>query len=140
VATYATVEELTGVDGPLDYTPVNAQQLLDRASRDVRRATKCATYDVDGDDLPTDPVVLAAMKAATLEQVCFNLTAGNSEGIRHGLQSGVPSSTSAGEIDLSRGQSVGGATSGLSWLGDQPFEILQEAGLTGQAPYTYLMP
>lgn len=133
--TYATTAEL---NTHLGYTPAGAQGLLDRASRDVERAIKCATYATGEDDLPTDGVVLAALKAATLEQVAYQLEIGNSDGIAHGMQSGVPSGTSAGGVDLSRGRSVGGRTDDLPYLSSQAWWELQRAGLTAQGPATYL--
>lgn len=126
---YATVEQL---DAFLGYTPKNAVRLLDRASRDVDRATLCTVYDAD------DTAVTAALRVATLEQVAYQLSIGNSDGVAHGMQPGVPTGSSAGAVDLSRGQSVGGNSSALPWLGDQAFVELQRAGLTGQGPFTYL--
>lgn len=131
---YATVQDL---DGPLDYVPANAQVLLDRASRQIDRAIQSAVYAVNTDGYPTDAAVAEALKTATCEQVAFNLEVGNKNGIPHDLQSGVPSGTSAGEIGLSRGGSVGGATGDLPWLSDQAAQILRQAGLIGQAPQTY---
>jgi hypothetical protein len=131
---YATVQDL---DGVLDYMPGNAQVLLDRASRDIDRAIQSAVYAVDTDGMPTDSAIAQALKEATLEQVAYNLEAGNKTGIRHDLQSGVPSGTSAGDVSLSRGPSVGGATGDLPWLADQAEWILRQAGLRGQAPQTY---
>lgn len=130
---YATVQDL---DGPLDYVPANAQILLDRASRQIDRAIQCAVYDVDDNGLPTLAAVATALKDATVEQVAYNLEVGNKTGIPHGLQSGVPSGGSAGEVSLSRGLSAGGATVDQPWLGDQPRQILQQAGLLGQEPQT----
>jgi hypothetical protein len=126
---YATAGELAAF---LGYTPEGADRLLDRASRDVDRALLCAVYDA------TDTAVTGALKAATLEQVAYQLTVGNTDGIAHGMQPGVPSGQSAGSVDLSRGTSVGGASAGLPWLGEQAFSELQQAGLTGQGPATYL--
>jgi hypothetical protein len=128
---YATVEDL---DGPLDYVPANAQVLLDRASRQIDRAIQCAVYDVDDDGLPTDAKVTTALKEATCEQVAYNLEVGNTSGIPHGLQSGVPSGSSAGEVSLSRGTSAGGASADQPWLGDQAASILRTAGLLGPGP------
>jgi hypothetical protein len=129
---YASSGELTT---RLGYpAPANAGSLLDLAGRDVDRALQCAVYDVDGSGNPTDSVVIAALKAATLEQVAYQLEQGNKDGIRHGLQSGVPSGASAGEVSLSRGPSVGGSTSDLPWLADQASWILREAGLIGWGP------
>lgn len=134
---YATVTDLEEWLGQ-GWARPNAQRLLDRASRDVDRAVQCATYATDGDDLPTDPVVLAALKNATLEQVAYQLEIGNTSGIAHPLQSGVPSGESAGSVSLSRGPSSGGASSEYPWLGEQAAWILKQAGLLGQAPYTWI--
>jgi hypothetical protein len=131
---YATVQDLVTL---LGYTPGNAQVLLDRASRDVDRAIQSAVYAVDDDGLPIESTIARALQEATLEQVAYNLEAGNKTGIRHDLQSGVPSGGSAGDISLSRGPSVGGATGDLPWLADQADWILRQAGLRGQAPQTY---
>lgn len=131
---YATVEELIDPDTGLGYTPVNAQQLLDRASRDIDSALLCSTYDVDDDGDPTDQDVIDALRDATLEQVAYQLEIGNTSGIRHGLQPGVPSGTSAGEVDLSRGQSAGGSSERQPRVGEHAWSILQSAGLTGEGP------
>jgi hypothetical protein len=130
---YATTQDL---DGVLSYTPNNAQVLLDRASRDIDRAIQSAVYDVDGNGLPTLPLITTALKEATLEQVAYQLEIGNKDGIAHGLQSGVPSGTSAGLVEVSRGPSTGGATVDQPWLADQAAWILRQAGLLGQEPQT----
>jgi hypothetical protein len=128
---YATIGELTTHLGN-GYAPNNAQALLDRATRDIDTALLSAIYDA------TDPVVIAALKDACLEQVVYQLEIGNVAGIRHGMQAGVPSGASAGTVDLSRGLSAGGSTVDQPRIGEQVFSILQQAGLTGQAPFTYL--
>ena len=126
MAAYATVEELTAfMDG---YEPPGAARLLDRASRDIDRLLLCATYDA------ADTDVVAAIKAATLEQVAYQLVQGNTDGIRHGMQAGVPTGSSAGAVDLSRGQSVGGDTAGLPLIGEQAWSALQAAGIRFQGP------
>lgn len=131
---YATVQDLTD-SSVLGYdAPPNAQVLLDRASRDIDRAIQCAVYDVDDAGLPTLAAVTEALKEATCEQVAYQLEIGNTDGIAHGLQSGVPSGASAGGVELSRGPSTGGATVDQPWLGDQPRHILRVAGLLGQEP------
>jgi hypothetical protein len=134
---YATVTDLEEWLGD-GWTRPNAQRLLDRASRDVDRAIQSAVYATDTNDLPTDPVILAALKEATLEQVAYNLEVGNTSGIIHAMQSGVPSGESAGAVGLSRVPSAGGSTDGLPWLGAQAGSILQQAGLLGQPPYTWV--
>jgi hypothetical protein len=128
---YATVGEL---DAALGYTPTGAQQLLDRASRDIDQALLTAVYDVDSGGAATDPDVIAALRAAAIEQVAYQLELGNTSGIRHGMQPGVPSGTSAGSVDLSRGQSVGGNTERLPRIGEQVWSILQAAQLVPQGP------
>jgi hypothetical protein len=122
---YATSVELAAV---LGYTPDNAAALLDRASRDIDRVLLTATYDT------ADAGVIVALRDATIEQVTYQLTIGNTDGIRHGMQPGVPSGTSAGSVDLSRGRSVGGSTQDLPLIGEQAWAILQAAELTGQGP------
>lgn len=135
---YATVQDLREL---LGYTAGNAQVLLDRASRDVDRAINSALYPVDaGTGLPTEAVVATALMQATLEQVAYQLEVGNTSGIAHGLQSGVPSGTSAGAVELSRGPSTGGASVDQPWLGAQAEWILRQAGLRGQPPQTYTWP
>jgi hypothetical protein len=131
---YATVQELGDPDGPLGYTPSNAQLLLDRASRDVDRAIQCAVYATDGSGAATDDKVITALKEATLEQAAYQLEIGNKSGIGHGLQSGVPSGASAGEVALSRGPSTGGASADQPWLAEQAAWILRQAGLLGPGP------
>ena len=122
---YATAEELTTF---LGYAPEGAARLLDRASRDIDRLLLCAVYDA------ADSAIVAALRDATLEQVAYQLVQGNVDGIRHGMQPGVPTGASAGGVDLSRGQSVGGDTSGLPLIGEQAWAALQAAGIRFQGP------
>ncbi|WP_067483773.1 hypothetical protein [Actinomadura hibisca] len=122
---YATVEQL---EEALGYTVERAALLLDRASRDIDRVLRCSTYDTEADG------AVSALRAATIEQVAYQLAQGNADGIRHGMQPGVPTGASAGGVDLSRGQSVGGSTTALPLIGEQAWGILADAGLTGQGP------
>lgn len=122
---YATVEQL---DSALGYTPTNAALLLDRASRQIDRLLLCAVYDA------TDGDVQAALQAATIEQAAYQLAIGNTDGISHPLQSGVPSGSSAGAVDLSRGQSTGGNSMSAPLIGDQAWSILASAGIAFQGP------
>ncbi|HEY9367563.1 hypothetical protein [Streptomyces sp.] len=128
---YATIQQL---DDALGYTPNGAQGLLDRASRDVDRALFCSVYDTDEDGNPTDAAHVTALTEATVEQVAYQLEQGNTSGIPHGMQPGVPQGSSAGSVDLSRGQSVGGSTGGLPRLGEQAWIVLQIAGLVPAGP------
>lgn len=122
---YATVEEL---EAHLGYEPEGADRLLDRASRDIDRLLLCAVYDA------TDEDIVAALKTATMEQVAYQLEQGNIAGIRHGMQPGVPTGSSAGAVDLSRGQSVGGNTSQMPLIGEQAWAVLQAAQIAFQGP------
>lgn len=128
---YATTGELLTRLGN-GYNPNNAQTLLDRATRDINQTLLSAIYDT------ADAAVIAALKDACLEQVVYNLEIGNTAGVRHGMQAGVPSGASAGTVDLSRGLSAGGSSVDQPRIGEQVWSILQQAGLTGMAPYTYL--
>lgn len=122
---YATVEQL---DAHLGYLPEGAARLLDRASWDIDRLLRCAVYDVE------DEAIVEALKVATCEQVAYQLEQGNASGIRHGMQPGVPTGSSAGGVDLSRGQSVGGNTSGQPLIADHAFAVLAGVGIRFQGP------
>lgn len=125
---YASVDDL---EDWLGYTPVNAALLLVRASRDVNRALLCAVYDVDDDGLPTSEAHLEALRMATLEQVAGNLGAGNTSGL--GRTSG---GFTLGRLSVQRavaGSDVASpAKVGALW--EQAWDVLQQAGLTGQGP------
>lgn len=64
---YATAGDLTAWLGM--YPPVNSDTLLARASGDVDEALTAARYEVDGDELPTDAVVVDALRDAVCAQV-----------------------------------------------------------------------
>lgn len=127
---YATIDELTDHIG---RTPINAQLLLDRASRDVDRALLTAVYDVDDNGAATDPDVIAALKLATLEQVAAGLDAGNTTG--NGVT--VSGGFSIGKISV---QAASGTQTGAARmvgpLWEQAWLVLQQAGLTGHGPMT----
>ncbi|HYC32120.1 MAG TPA: hypothetical protein VEB59_07490 [Gemmatimonadales bacterium] len=124
---YATVEEL---NEHLGSAPAGAQLLLDRASRDIRAGTLCAVYAVDDDGMPTDADVVAAMKAACLEQVAGRLEAGDAKG----LGGQAPAGFSLGRLSIQRGNARKVTFRGR--LVEQAYLVLQEAGLTGHAPHT----
>ena len=119
---YATVDQL---NTKLGRTPVNAQQLLDRASRDVDRAILCAVYD------PTDPAVVTALREATLEQVATNLDQGDVTGLG-GTQRGR--SFTIGRLNVQRSTSSDDRPARIGSLWEQAWDILQAAGLTGHGP------
>ncbi|MFY1658574.1 hypothetical protein [Micromonospora sp. WMMD1274] len=117
---YATITQL---NDKLGRTPSNAQQLLDRASRDVDRALLCAVYDAQ------DPVVVTALREATLEQIAANLTHGNSTGLGGTRRGGF----SIGRLSVQAGSSDDPPVK-IGTLWEQAWTILQAAGLTGHQP------
>lgn len=117
---YATVTEL---DDKLGRTPVNAAQLLIRASRDVDRALLCAVYD------PDDPAIIAALREATLEQVAANLDHGNVTGNGGSRRGGF----SIGRLTVQVGSSDDKPVR-IGSLWEQAWDVLQAAGLTGHQP------
>ncbi|GAA2298318.1 hypothetical protein GCM10010402_66150 [Actinomadura luteofluorescens] len=131
--TYATPVELGEFLAP-DPAPADAVagRLLDRASRDVRRATRCARYDVDAECLPTSPGILAALKTATLEQAAYRIGEGDEEGIPSG---GVASASIVG-VSVTRAAGASGTSATVGGLAAQAWAALADAGLTGHAPIT----
>jgi hypothetical protein len=117
---YATIEQL---NNKLGKTPVNAQQLLDRASRDVDRALLCAVYD------PEDQDVVDALREATLEQIAANLEHGNVTGLGGARRGGF----SIGRLTVQAGSSDDPPVR-IGSLWEQAWTILQAAGLTGHSP------
>lgn len=127
---YATIEQLTE---SLGHTPNNAQQLLDRASRDINRALVTAVYDT------TDATIIAALQTATIEQVAWHLEAGNDKGIRHDQLSGIPSGGGSAGVSLSRSGTpprslYGEGAPHAPVIGEQVWATLQAAGLTAWGP------
>ncbi|MFG2059669.1 hypothetical protein ACGFI9_37225 [Micromonospora sp. NPDC048930] len=124
---YATVEQLTAYPVVVP-AGVNATLLLTRASRDVDRALLTAVYDT------TDPDVVAALRDATCEQVAGMLDAGD----RTGTGAAQPiSGFGIGKITVQRGGGSGGSSKQAEKIGPlwpQAWQILQQAGLTGQGP------
>lgn len=118
---YATVDQLTE---HLGRTPVNAEQLLDRASRDVDRALLCSVYD------PDDQAVVDALREATLEQVAANLNAGNVTGLGGGRAGGF----TIGRLSVQASADPGDRPVRIGNLWEQAWTILQSAGLTGHGP------
>lgn len=119
---YATPEELGQHLDP-DPLPANAQQLLDRASRNVDQALLCSIYD------PTDPDVQAKLKEATLEQVAAGLDAGDRKGT--GRTTG---GFSIGRLSVQRAATTGNdptAPVKIGYLWAPAWYVLQQAGLVG---------
>lgn len=131
MTTYATTADLAAymTDNGLGAPPANAQQLIDRASRLVTRATMTAVYEVDANGVAVDPVQVAAFKAATLEHVVALIALGS-----NGAPATQYQSVSAGRISLGRGASteVAGMIADGDTLAPQAYLALQDAGLAGQ--------
>lgn len=125
---YATVGQLTDV---LGYAPANASVLLDRASRDIDRALLTAVYD------NTDATIVAALQAATIEQVAWRLEMGNDRGISHDNLA-TASGPAAGAITVGRSgaprPAYGEPTTSKPALAEQAYLALQAAGLTAWGP------
>jgi hypothetical protein len=119
---YAAQADLVGVVNPI---PATADLLLVRASRAIDRALLTAVYD------RTDPVMIAALKAATVEQLAGTLAGGDKQGL--GVATAPPQSFTIGRLAV---QKPAAATSAPTTGGivDQAWSILQAAGLTGHAP------
>lgn len=123
MAAYATVAELTA---KLGSEPANAQDLLDRASRDVDVALLCKVYDATNVD------VVAALKDATLEQVAQGLAQGDTAG----LGGAQPTSFTIGRLSAQRDTGHPGQPYKVGRLWVQAWQVLQVAGLTGSGPQT----
>jgi hypothetical protein len=120
---HATLQDL--IDH-LGRTPLNAEQLLIRASRDVDRALLCTVYDCD------DEVVVEALREATLEQVSANLDNGNTTGNGAVRRGGF----SLGRITVESAPVTApeGAPVRIGTLWEQAWMVLQAVGLTGHGP------
>lgn len=125
---FASVIELSA---ELGYTPVNADQLLKRASRRIRNATLTAVYEVNAQGLPTNIEYVNAFREATLEEIQSMLEDGDKKG------SGA-SSAGAGftagriKVDGRTGAGVGSARTGR--ICSSAWQVLWDAGLVGQEP------
>lgn len=126
---YATPAELADWLEPKP-APANAERLLERASRDVDSELKCAVYPVDAAGMPTAQVDIIALREATLEQVAWRLSRGETNGLPIGYDS-----VAIGSVKLS-GRSGGKAGGSVGRLGEQAWQVLVSAGLTGHEPWT----
>jgi hypothetical protein len=135
---YATEAELVAW---LGHPVEGAGRMLDRATRRIRAALISAVYD------PADPVVVAALRTACLEQCAAWDTAGT-DGSEAGTDADPAAwgSVAAGSISLSRasgggqagagGQSSAARAAAAAGLAEQAWLALQQAGLTGHGPRT----
>jgi hypothetical protein len=132
---YATSAEYTAYTG--QTAPADIGLLLTRASRLVDQALLTAVYEVDDEQLPVDAAIATALKEATIEQAAAWVASGVEDGT--GAADGW-GNVSIATVSLGRPSKNGGAGGGGSAatrLAPQAFMVLQQAGLTGQEPFTY---
>lgn len=127
---YATVQELTDFLAPA-AAPADAARLLDRASRDVDEAIITAVYDTDANGDPTDPDVLNALKAATLEQAAYRIAAGDGGAGQWGQVTLGPANLTRRTDRIPPSEVTVGA------LGADAHKVLKLAGLLGNEPWTW---
>lgn len=129
---YATLGDLAGgkpEDVTLSSSDTELARQLAAASRDIRRATKTAIYDVDTDGYPTNVDVRAAFRLATCAQVYWWSETGDEQGV-----AGQFTNVSIGSVSMSRGGgSAGGTPSGQGRLAPAADTILRDAGVLAGA-------
>lgn len=128
--TYATTQDYATYLG--SAPPPGIDLLLARATRLIDEALLSAVYDVNGDGMPTDPKIQAALRDATIEQAAYWSQTGE-DGT--GALSEY-AQVSIGSVSLGRHQTEGaGPGSGARTLAPAAWQILQQAGLTGHGPW-----
>lgn len=124
---YATRAELVayapaGVTVPADP---EATRLLTSASKEIRRATKCAIYATDTDGYPTDTAIRQAFRDATCAQAVWWIqNPGEETGTSDQYES-----VSIGSVTLSKRQGATGSASNPR-LAEQAATELANVGLT----------
>ncbi len=134
---YADADDYAAWPGPTP-TVSTVAALLRSASLAVRRNTMTAVYAVDDDGLPTDTDDIDAMRDATCAQASALAANSIDPAAGPGGDLGMVQATSIGSASISF--VTDSATAGLrrSLLTDlcpEAFEILSNAGLTGQPAY-----
>ena len=124
---YAVAADLAAP--PWNLTPADPDSLLERASDDIDRVLIGAIYDVDTNELPTDPVVAEALKRATCAQALFRSVLADPSG---GL--GQLRSFTIGSISGTRATGPNGQPAASSRYSDTAVDILRVAGLVPVAP------
>lgn len=131
---YADAADLTSWTGTA--APSNAGALLRSASILIRRATRSAVYAVDGDGLPTDTAVSAAMRDAACSHAAA-LSAAGVDPLAAGTEAGAVASSSIGSASVTFADSAGAAAARTALsvgLCREALSILSAAGLIGGAP------
>ena len=124
---YATQAELSAY-APAGVTvpgEPEATRLLTAASKEIRRATKTAIYDVDEDGYPTDTAIRQAFRDATCAQAIWR----PGDPLPGAETGGEYSSVSIGSVTLSRGAKSAAAAGSPSWLAEQADTELRDAGI-----------
>ena len=121
---YATTTDLANwLHGP---PPAGARRMLARATLRVDELCKTAVYDVDANNLPTDPAVIAALRDATCAQVEWMVETGDLAGTAAPEQY---QSVSIGSVSLTRAGSGGAGGTAASRYAPNAVTVLQLAGL-----------
>lgn len=105
--------------------PANSRRALADASRAVDAMLLTAVYDVDVAGMPTDAAVIVAVRDATCAQA---------EDLR-AAKAAAAGSFSIGAISVTRSAPV--TVRDEDYRSPRAYEILQQAGLTGQSPWSY---
>ncbi|MEV4053035.1 hypothetical protein AB0J55_17770 [Amycolatopsis sp. NPDC049688] len=98
---YATLGDLAEhkpEDVTLSSSNTELARQLESASREIRRATKTAIYDVDSDGYPTDTKIRETFRLATCAQVYWWAETGDEQGV-----AGQFNNVSIGSVSMSRG-------------------------------------
>lgn len=128
---YATLGDLAGnkpEDVTLSSSNTELTRLLGSASREIRRATKTAIYDVDTDGYPTKVDIREAFQLATCAQVYWWSETGDEQGV-----AGQFTSVGIGSVSMSRGGGSAGGSSGQERLAPAADTILRDAGVLAGA-------
>lgn len=120
---YASQADLAGIISPL---PENAEVLLVRAAREIDRALLTATYEID------DPIVIEALRQASLEQISGALQDGDINGL--GGLTQTATNFTLGKLQVTKAATATTPVPRTNGLVDQAWLILQAAGLTGGQP------
>ncbi|MEV8029265.1 hypothetical protein [Cellulosimicrobium funkei] len=128
---YATPSDLAAEPWELALDEKAARSLLIRASIVIDGLTVTTVYDVDEDGYPTDLDVADAFRDATCAQAAWFDETGDTSGA-----AGRFNSLSLGSFSASGGGTGSGSNTSAaeSRLSPEAVQILQNAGLTNQAP------
>lgn len=128
---YATTADWAGWFGA---PPDGVALSLRLAELDVKGKIRCALYDTDDDDLPTDTALLAALRNATVLQAKHRRDTGRASGASGGAGQFSLGKVSVGPRDASK--ILGGMPNDPLFSADA-WQFLFDAGLTGWGPRSY---